>query len=273
MINFAFAVILTGRSEEKMARKIVVTSGKGGVGKTTVSACLSASLAKKGQRVILCDADFGLNNIDVFTGVEELVVYDVVDVIEGRCRAKQALVKHPEYGNLHILTSVHSAPERYVSPQALKVVLDGLSPQFDCIIIDCPAGIDEGFHRAVASADEAIVVTTPQISAIRDADKVITLLKSYGLQKVNAVVNKMRGDLLLSGDCLSPKEICGLIKTPLLGIIPEEYGIYQGEFAELHPAFKALANSLLTGKNKHYDVTRKYVGLLGGIRRLLKRSL
>lgn len=256
-----------------MARKIVVTSGKGGVGKTTVSACLSAWLSKKGQRVILCDADFGLNNVDVVTGVEDLVVCDVVDVIEGRCRAKQALVKHPEYGNLHILTSVHSAPERYVSPQALKVVLDALSPQFDFIIIDCPAGIDEGFHRAVASAEEAIVVTTPQISSIRDADKVITLLKSYGLQSVSVVINKIRGDLLLSGDSLSPKEITELLKTPLLGLLPEDYEIYKGDFSNLHPAFKSLANSLLTGKNKPYDVTKKYTGFLGGIRRLLRRCL
>ena len=114
-----------------MARKIVVTSGKGGVGKTTVAACLSAQLARRGQRVVLCDADLGLNNVDVATGVEQLAAYDLVDVIEGRCRAKQALVRHPDYVNLHILTSSHSSPERYVSPQAMKVVLDALAPQFD----------------------------------------------------------------------------------------------------------------------------------------------
>ena len=176
-----------------MARKIVITSGKGGVGKTTVAACLSAQLARRGERVVLCDADFGLNNVDVVAGVEHLVTYDIVDVIEGRCRAKQALIRHPDYGNLYVLTSSHSAPERYVSAQAFKVVLETLAPQFDYIIIDCPAGIDDGFHRAVASADEAIVVTTPHISALRDADKVITLLKSYALQNVTVVVNKLRG--------------------------------------------------------------------------------
>ena len=158
-----------------MARKIVVTSGKGGVGKTTVASSLAVALAKKGERVVLCDADLGLNNVDVVTGVENLVTYDLVDVIEGRCRAKQALVLHPDIPNLHILTSSHSMPERYVSPQPFKLVLDALSPQFDYILIDCPAGIDEGFHRAVAAANEAIVVTTPHISALRDADKVITL--------------------------------------------------------------------------------------------------
>lgn len=256
-----------------MARKIVITSGKGGVGKTTIAVNLSAQLAKKGNRVILCDADFGLNNVDVAAGVEDMIVYDIVDVIEGRCRAKQALVRHPLCGNLYLLCSSHSAPERYVSPQAVKVVLDTLAPQFDFIIIDCPAGIDEGFHRAVATADEAIVVTTPHISAIRDADKVITLLKSYQLKQLSVVVNRLRGDLLLSGDCLSPKEITGLLKMPLLGILPEEDTIYRGELDSPHPAFKLLAANLLTEKRRFYDVTRRYSGFVGGIRRVLKRKL
>lgn len=256
-----------------MARKIVVTSGKGGVGKTTLSAGLSAALAKRGARVVLCDADLGLNNIDVVTGVENLVVYDLIDVIEGRCRARQALVRHPEYPNLHVLTSSHSSPERYVSPQTFKVALNALAPHFDFIVIDCPAGIDEGFHRAVAVAEEAIVVTTPHISALRDADKVITLLKSYHLKTLSLVVNKVRGDLLAGGESLSPKEIESLLKTPLLGVVPEDYGIYGGDFACLHSAFKILGNNILTGKNKLYDATRKYVGAIGALRRFLKRSL
>lgn len=256
-----------------MARKIVITSGKGGVGKTTVAANLAVQLAKRGQRVILCDADFGLNNVDVASGVEDLVVYDIVDVIEGRCRAKQALVRHPDCGNLYLLTSSHSAPERYVSPQAVKIVLDSLAPQFDFIFIDCPAGIDEGFHRAVATADEAIVVTTPHISALRDADKVITVLKSYRLDDLSVVVNMLRGDLLLSKECLSPKEISELLKTPLLGVLPEEHDIYVSELSSPHPSFKILAANLLTEKRKLYDVTRKYSGFFGNVRRVLKRRL
>ena len=256
-----------------MARKIVITSGKGGVGKTTVAVNLAAQLSKKGQRVVLCDGDFGLNNVDVAAGVENLVSYDIIDAIEGRCRAKQALVKHPRYGNLYLLTSSHSSPERYVSPQAVKVVLDALAPNFDFILIDCPAGIDDGFHRAVATADEAIVVTTPHISALRDADKIITMLKSYRLTELSVAVNMLRGDLLLSGDCLSPKEIAELLKTPLLGVLPEEYHIYGGDLTDIHPAFKMLASNLLTGKRRLYDTTKKYSGLLGNIRRVLKRSL
>jgi septum site-determining protein MinD len=196
-----------------------------------------------------------------------------VDVIEGRCRAKQALVRHPDFPNLHILTSSHSAPERYVSPQSFKLAIERIEGQFDYVLIDCPAGIDDGFHRAVAAADEAIVVTTPHVSSLRDADKVITLIKSYALTDVQLVVNKVRGDLLLTGECLSPNDVAQLLKTPLLGILPEEYGIYCGEFADIHPAFKTLGNNLLTGKRKLYDVTRKYTGILGGIRRMMRRSL
>ncbi|MBQ8394219.1 MAG: septum site-determining protein MinD [Clostridia bacterium] len=256
-----------------MARKIVVTSGKGGVGKTTIAVRIAAQLAKRGQRVIVCDADFGLNNADVATGIEGMVTYDIIDVIEGRCRAKQALVRHPKYVNLYVLTSSRSTPERYVSPQAVKVVLDSLSPQFDFIFIDCPAGIDEGFHRAVASADEAIVVTTPQLTAIRDADRVITLLKSYQLQTLSLIINRTRGDLLVTGDCLSPREVTELLKLPLIGVIPEEYEIGENDLSEIHTSFRMIANNLLTGKKKLYDVTKKYSGLWGNLRRVLKRSL
>ena len=256
-----------------MARKIVVTSGKGGVGKTTVVCALACYLASRGKDVVLCDADFGLNNVDVMLGIENAVTFDLVDVIEGRCRATQALVSHPTYPTLKILTSSHSAPERYVSPQALKVVLDSLAPKFDYIFIDCPAGIDEGFHRAISVADEAIIVTTPHISALRDADKVITLLKSYRLTNVVLVVNKIRGDLLISGESLTPDEIANLLRLPLLGIIPEEYAVYQGDFSSLHGALKTLGNNLLLGKTKLYDVTRKYRGFWGSIRKAVKRSI
>ena len=256
-----------------MARKIVVTSGKGGVGKTTAALCLAAQLSKKGQRVILCDADFGLNNVDVAAGVEHFVTYDIVDVIEGKCRAKQALIRHPKYMNLHVLASSHSAPERYVSPQSFKVVLEGLAPQFDFIFIDCPTGIEEGFHRAVATADEAIVVTTPQVAAIRDADKVITLLKSYHLQSVSLLVNMVKGEMLAAGEGVSPQEIAELLKVPLLGVIPEDYLLSSGELSEIHTSFRMAAANLLTGKSKLYDPTKKYGGLFGNIRRVLKRKL
>ena len=255
-----------------MARKIVITSGKGGVGKTTVAINLGVALSKKGERVIVCDADFGLNNADVIGGVEGIVTYDVVDVIEGRCRAQQALVRHPDYANLYLLAS-HSAPERYISPQVLKLVLEELSPKYDFILIDCPAGIDEGFHRAVATADEAIVVTTPHLPSIRDANKVVTVLKSYELKEITFVANMVRGDLLVSGECLSPKEMENLLKIPLLGVIGEERELYLNEISENIRAFRLLASNLLTGKRKVLDVTAPYRGALGGLRRFLKKGL
>ena len=256
-----------------MSKIIAIANQKGGVGKTTVAIRLSARLAERGERVLLCDGDFGLNNVDVCAGVEHLITYDIVDVIEGRCRAKQALVKHPDFGNLYILASNHSAPERYVSPQAVKLVLDSLAPQFDFIIVDCPAGLDDGFHRAVACADEAIVVTTPHLSSLRDADKALTLLKSYHLKELSVVVNRYRGDLLLSRECLSPKEIADLLRTPILGLLPDDYEIGEGELSHIHPAIRLLSGNLVTGRRKLYDVTKKYSGLWGNVRRALRKRL
>ena len=255
-----------------MARKIVITSGKGGVGKTTLAVNLGVALSRRGERVIVCDADFGLNNADVIAGVENLVNYDIVDVIEGRCRGEQALVRHPEYRNLHLLAS-HSAPERYISPQALKLVLEGLAPKYDFILIDCPAGIDEGFHRAVACADEAIVVTTTHLPALRDVDKVVTVLKSYEIEKICFVVNMLRGDLLVTGETLSLKELESILKVPLLGIIPEARDLYLNRLEESAKAFKLLSANLTTGKRKIPNVTSRYTGLIGAIRRYLKNGL
>lgn len=254
-----------------MARKIVVTGGKGGVGKTTLAVWLGAQLAQKGQRVLVFDADFGMNNVDLAAGVEQLAIYDIVDVIEGKCRAKQALIKHPQRGNLHILTSTRSSPERYVSPQAVKVVLDGLSPSFDFILIDCPAGLGEEFHRAVAVADEAIVVTTPTASALRAADKAVSLLKSYHLVELYLIVNRVRGDLLAEGQGISPGEIAELLKLPLLGILPETDEIAFADLEKIHPSIRMIAACLLTGKRKLFDVTKRYAGVWGNLRRIVKK--
>ena len=160
-----------------MARRIVITSGKGGVGKTTIAVNLSAQLAKKGHRVALCDADFGVNNVDVSAGVEGLVTYDIVDVIEGRCRAKQALVRHPQYANLFILPSSHSAPERYVSPQAVKVVLDGIAPLFDFIIIDCPPSLGMLTVNALTAADGVIIPMQCEYFALEGLSQMLMTIK------------------------------------------------------------------------------------------------
>lgn len=257
-----------------MTRRIVITSGKGGVGKTTVTANFGAQLSSMGYRVLICDTDFGLNNIDVVTGIEHLIIYDIVDAIEGRCRPKQALVQHPVFKNLYVLSSNHSVPNRYISPQAVKLMIDTLSPQFDFVLIDCPAGIDDGFHRAVASAEEALVVTTPHMSSLRDADKVISVLESYRLHSVNLVINMARGDMMMNGDILSPREICDILKIPLIAMIPEDDTIFLNDMAgDGVRSFKLLAANVIEGKHKIYDVTKKYSGFFGSIRRSLKKSL
>lgn len=256
-----------------MARKIVITSGKGGVGKTTVAVALGAQLSSLGQKVVVFDADFGLNNVDLLTGVENAVTFDVVDVIEGKCRAKQALVRPQGTSNLYVLSSARASSERYVSPQAVKLVLDGLSPLFDYIIIDCPAGIDDGFHRAVACADEAIVVTTPDVSSVRDADKAVNLLKSYEPTALYLIVNKVRGDLLLDGEILSPAEITNILKIPLLYVLEEKNSPPTLKCFLEDKIYRILAQNVHTGKRRIPDVTRKYVGFFGAVKRMLKRSL
>ena len=256
-----------------MARKIVVTSGKGGVGKTTIAVALAAQLGELGEKVVIFDADFGLNNVDLVTGVENLVTYDIVDIIEGKCRAKQALVRPPQTSNLYVLSSARATAERYVSPQAVKIVLDTLSPLFDYIIIDCPAGIEEGFHRAVSNADEAIIVATPDISSVRDADKAVNLLKSYEPKSISLIVNRIRGDLLLDGEILSPAEMGKILKIPLLYVFEETSALKKGKYFLEDRNYRILAQNVRTGKRRIPDVTRKYAGLTGAIKRMLKRSL
>lgn len=230
-----------------MARKIVITSGKGGVGKTTVCCNLGVQLARCGYRVIVCDLDFGLNNADVVLGVENRALYDVVDAVEGRCRPKQALVRHPRFPTLYCLASSRVL-DRYVSPQAVRLILDSLSPQFDYILIDSPAGIEEGFHRAVSCAEEGLLVTTPHISAMRDADRVAGMLKSYRLESLGLAVNLVRRDLARRGEILTPDEIASALRLPLFAVIPEEDRLFLDNIAERSRAFRMLCEYYASGK-------------------------
>ena len=234
-----------------MARKIVVTSGKGGVGKTTVCCNLGVQLAKKGCRVIVCDLDFGLNNVDVVLGVENRAIYDVVDAIEGRCRPRQALVQHPRYPTLFSLAS-NRILERYVSPQAIRLILETLSSQFDFILIDSPAGIEDGFHRAVSCAEEGLVVTTPHISAMRDADRVAGVLKSYRLKNVGLAVNLVRKDMVRRGEVIMPEEISDALRIPLISVIPEEDRLFLENVTERSRAFRLLAEFYADGKTAEF---------------------
>ncbi len=232
-------------------RKIVITSGKGGVGKTTITATLGRTLAKQGFKVVLIDGDVGLNNLDVVTGVESRIVYDIGDVLAGRCRPYQALVLDSESSMRILPSSVNSED---VSSQAFRGVVDSMQGMFDFLLIDCPAGIEHGFHRAVSSASEAIVVTTPSASAIRDADKVFRLLSTYNLKSTSLVVNMLRHDLVSRGEMLSPFEIAKLLHTTLVGAIPDDdvITVYQQlgkapDFAPSRKAFEALVKNVVQG--------------------------
>ena len=261
-----------------MSKKIVITSGKGGVGKTTLTANLGISLASLGMRVLAVDVDFGLNNLDVVLNVENKIVYDVKDVFDGRCRAKQALVQSDKHKNLFILASDKTCTANNISGQSLKLIIENVSTLFDYILIDCPAGIDVGFHRAVSCANSAIVVTTPNLSSLRDADKVISILNSYQLEKVSLVVNKVRGDLVMSKKMLYPTDIEQMLKTKVIGVIPEEDDIMLSRGgvtlkSRSGKAYKTLSNNVIKGTYSVFDTVSRYSGFIGSIRRGLKKAL
>ena len=174
-----------------MSEVIVITSGKGGVGKTTTTANIGTGLAKLGKKVVMIDTDIGLRNLDVVMGLENRIVYNLVDVVEGNCRLKQALIKDKRYSNLFLLPSAQTRDKSAVSPEQMRKLVDELRKDFDYILLDCPAGIEQGFKNAIAGADRAIIVTTPEVSAIRDADRIIGLLEAEELKKIELVINRI----------------------------------------------------------------------------------
>lgn len=260
-----------------MAKTIVITSGKGGVGKTTVTANLGYRLAKNGLRVVIVDTDFGLNNLDLTAGVESKIVFDLVDVIENKCRVKQALIESVYDKNLFVLPSSHTLTKTEISGQNIKLALEGLQNSFDYVLLDCPAGIDVGFHRAVSCSNEAIIVTTPNISSIRDADKVLAILNSYKLGGISMIINRVRGDLTLSGKTYAVEEIENTLGIKTVGIIPESdlflRGIDDSVYSAGAKAFKITAENVINGKNKKYNYLKSYQGFWGSIKKELKKLI
>ena len=207
------------------ARVIVITSGKGGVGKTTTTANIGAALADKGYKVLLIDTDIGLRNLDVVMGLENRIVYDLIDVIEGRCRISQALIKDKRCQNLVLLPAAQIRDKNDVSTEQMKELIFSLKDSFDYILIDCPAGIEQGFKNAIAAADEAIVVTTPEVSATRDADRIIGLLEAAGIKSPRIVVNRLRIDMVKDKNMLSVEDILDILAVKLLGVVPDDENV------------------------------------------------
>ena len=207
------------------ARVIVITSGKGGVGKTTTTANIGAALADKGHKVLLIDTDIGLRNLDVVMGLENRIVYDLIDVIEGRCRVSQALIKDKRCPNLVLLPAAQIRDKNDVNTDQMKELIYSLKESFDYILIDCPAGIEQGFKNAIAAADEAIVVTTPEVSATRDADRIIGLLEAAGIKSPRIVVNRLRIDMVKEKNMLSVEDILDILAVKLLGVVPDDENV------------------------------------------------
>ena len=205
-----------------MARSIVITSGKGGVGKTTTSANLGTSLAMLGNKVVLVDADIGLRNLDVVMGLESRVVFTSMDVIEGKCDVGKALVRDKRVENLCILAAAQSRNKTDVSPDQMGKLVKELEADFDFVIIDCPAGIEQGFQNAVAGAHEAVVVVTPEVSSIRDADRVIGLLQAGGIDKPRYVLNRVFQRMIDRGDMLDRADVQEILAIEILGAVPED---------------------------------------------------
>lgn len=208
-----------------MSEVIVVTSGKGGVGKTTSAANIGAGLARMNKKVVLIDTDIGLRNLDVVMGLENRIIYNLVDAVEGNCRIRQALIKDKRYPTLYLLPAAQTRDKSAVSPEQMRKLADELKPVFDYIILDCPAGIEQGFKNAIAAADRAIVMTTPEVSAIRDADRIIGLLEAEGKKKIDLVINRIRMDMVKRGDMMSVEDVLDILSVNLLGVIPDEEDI------------------------------------------------
>ena len=208
-----------------MSEIIVITSAKGGVGKTTTSANVGTGLAILGKKVVLIDTDIGLRNLDVVMGLENRIVYNLVDVVEGNCRMKQALIKDKRYPNLFLLPSAQTRDKTAVTPGQMVKLVDDLRDDFDYILLDCPAGIEQGFQNAIAGADRAIVVTTPEVSAIRDADRIIGLLEAADMGSIELIVNRIRADMVKRGDMMSLDDVMDILAIDIIGAVPDDEDI------------------------------------------------
>ena len=205
-----------------MSQALVITSGKGGSGKTTTCANLGVALASMGSKVVMVDADIGLRNLDVVMGLENRIVYDMVEVVEGYCRLRQALIKDKRIEGLFLLPAAQTKDKNAVNPEQMKELISGLKEEHDFVLVDCPAGIEQGFRNAIAGADRAIIVTTPEVSAVRDADRITGLLEASGFEKPELIINRLKPKLVARGDMMDIADIIDILAIDLLGVVPDD---------------------------------------------------
>jgi septum site-determining protein MinD len=225
------------------AKVITITSGKGGVGKTTATANIGVALAELGQKVVCIDSDIGLRNLDVVLGLENRIVYDLVDVVEGRARLRQAMIKDKRLPELYLIPAAQTRDKTAVSPNDMVRLCDELRPEMDWVLIDSPAGIERGFRNAIAATDTALIITNPEVSAVRDADRIIGLLEAEEKGPGMLIINRIKPDLVERGDMLDTADVIEVLAIQLLGLIPEDETVLiatnRGHPAALDPKSKA----------------------------------
>lgn len=249
------------------AKIITITSGKGGVGKTTTVANVAVALAEKDQKVVCIDGDIGLRNLDVVMGLENRIVYDIVDVIEGRCRIRQAMIRDKRLPELFLLPAAQTRDKSAVSPSDMVRLCEDLRIDFDWVLIDSPAGIERGFRNAIAPADTVVVITNPEVSAVRDADRIIGLIESEEKGPARLIINRINVDMVRRGDMLDPDDILDLLAIDLVGLVPEDemvmIGTNRGQPIVLESesragiAFRNIARRLLGDDVPFEDIFKK----------------
>lgn len=239
-----------------MGEAIVITSGKGGVGKTTTTANIGTALALSGKKVCLVDTDIGLRNLDVVMGLENRIIYDIVDVVEERCRLHQALIKDKRFECLMLLPAAQTKDKAAVNPEQMKVIVKELKEDYDYVIIDCPAGIEQGFKNAVAGADKAIIVTTPETSAVRDADRIIGLLEQEKIEPPKLIVNRIRNHMMKNGDMLDVDEIVSVLAIELVGIVADDDDVIKASNKGEPVAFQPNSRASIAYRN----IARRILG-------------
>jgi len=208
---------------------ITITSGKGGVGKTTTTANLAAALATLGKKLVCIDADIGLRNLDLIMGVEKRIVNDLVDVVEKRAKLRQAMIKHKQYPDLYIIPAAQTRDKTAVSPQQMAEITAELRPDFDFVLIDSPAGIERGFRNAIAGADEVLIVTNPEVSAVRDADRIIGLIEAMDSKiQMRLIINRVKPEMVRKGEMLSTEDVVDILSIKPIGVVPDDESVLIG---------------------------------------------